>query len=407
VNTNQIQSVLSKNTDYIIQSGYKGWDPYDLQQLPSYKKVLKKGSRSIAGDDWNYFFSLVRIMLFAGEIFFPKTLRKILRVQPQVNYKALGLIGLSLILQYRKTKNPVFSNELQKINRMLLSNPFHAYPGKHWGYPFDWQSSVFFPKGTPSGVVTSVVGNYFMEYRDCFNDKSFDPIINDIAVFFLEGLNKTGINENEFCFSYTPMDTYQVHNANLFVAEYLLKASVLLNNPSYRYIAAKAINFTLNRINEDGSICYGTGKQYKTIDNYHTGFVIRTLVSIHMILRDPMTQQKIDQLFDFYFNHFFHRNKYPAITNVSLNPIDIHSVSESILVLDHFKDRSPDIMSVFNKVVDFAVNEMYSKKHGYFYYRAYITKNGTPVKKVKIPYLRWSQAWMNYSLASVISHTLT
>jgi hypothetical protein len=402
VDIKEIQSVLTDNTEYIIRTGYRGWDPYDLQELPFYRNVLKRGSRSIAGDKRNYFFYLVRIILFSSEIFFPKTLRKILRVPVRLNYKALGLIGLGYISQYRKTKDPVLLEEIQKIRSMLLSNSFASYPGKHWGYPFDWQSSVFFPKGTPSGVVTSVIGKFFLEYRACFNDTTVDPILHDIAEFFMKGLNRTGNGENEVCFSYTPMDTYQVHNANLFVAEYLLKVSVLLEDNSCRDLALKAMKFTLNRINEDGSIYYGTGSQYTTVDNYHTGFVIRTLVNINLILQDPLIRTKIDELFNYYFTHFFHLNKYPRITNTSLNPVDIHSVSESILVLDNFRKSSSSIETVFNNVVEFAVNEMYCKKKGYFIYRVYITKGGKSIKKVKIPYLRWSQAWMNFALSSIL-----
>ena len=64
----------------------------------------------------------------------------------------------------------------------------------------------------------------------------------------------------------------------------------------------------------------------------------------------------------------------------------------------HFYDISSydgDFVNIAHKIAEWTINNMSSKK-GFFYYRKYKWYT------IKIPYMRWSQAWMLLALSYII-----
>lgn len=398
----EVKNILLTNSNYIIENNYYGWDPYDLQQIRIYKKSIYKGSSIIAGANKGTFYAYERKAFFIIENLFPLTCRKIFRLKPQINYKALGLLGSSFILQYKSglISREVLDKCLDEIIEKLLNNDFLMYPGMHWGYPFDWQSKIFIPMGTPSGVVTSFVGNFFLDYRSITESNTYDHVIIKIADFFVNGLNISFEKNNEICFSYTPLDNYTVHNANLLVAEYLIKVGTLFKINDYVDKAIRAANYSINRINSDGSIFYSSDNHGNVIDNYHTGFIIQSLKNIDKLLPDLDLSYSLRKLYKYYIGNFFHLDRFPKLFHNKINPIDIHSVAVSILILSSFRDQDNQAKQILQNIIELSISKMY--KNGYFFYRMYINSNGKTVYKIKIPYLRWGQAWMNYALSNYL-----
>lgn len=75
-------------------------------------------------------------------------------------------------------------------------------------------------------------------------------------------------------------------------------------------------------------------------------------------------------------------------------PIDIHSVVWSIITLAELKDFDESSMDVAILIYRWSIKNMQSKK-GYFYYQK------KRFFKNKIPYMRWSQAWMLFALTVI------
>ena len=83
--------------------------------------------------------------------------------------------------------------------------------------------------------------------------------------------------------------------------------------------------------------------------------------------------------------------------NNALYPIDIHAPSQLIITLAKCNLMHTN-KSLVDKVLNWTIKNMQSPK-GYFFYqkRKYYTN--------KIPYMRWSQAWIFYGLTHYISIT--
>ena len=75
--------------------------------------------------------------------------------------------------------------------------------------------------------------------------------------------------------------------------------------------------------------------------------------------------------------------------------IDIHSVAQSIITLLAFKDFDGGNVDLAQTIFKWAMNNMWDVQ-GYFYYQI------QPYYKNKIPYMRWSQAWMLLALATLL-----
>jgi len=86
------------------------------------------------------------------------------------------------------------------------------------------------------------------------------------------------------------------------------------------------------------------------------------------------------------------REGVPKYYDVSLHPIEIHSCAQSIITYVVCRDLSPISINRAKQVLNWTVNNMFHKNGGYFYYQRY------KYYTIKIPYMRWAQAWMYRAL---------
>jgi hypothetical protein len=91
--------------------------------------------------------------------------------------------------------------------------------------------------------------------------------------------------------------------------------------------------------------------------------------------------------FEFYRGHFFCADGAVRYFHDRTYPIDIHSVAQSIITLVTFKDMDAANLTLAHSVLKWAVTHMWDDR-GFFYYR--VLRSHTN----RIPYMRWSQAWM-------------
>jgi hypothetical protein len=212
--------------------------------------------------------------------------------------------------------------------------------------------------------------------------------------FLRMGLNITK-DDSGLCFSYTEHDYSQVHNANLLGAALLSRLYSLTGDKTFADFALQAAKFSVKRQNADGSWFYGELPTQRWIDNFHTGYNLCALRSISKYAGTAEFGSALRRGFEFYRKHFFRKDGAPKYFHDRVYPIDIHNVAQSIitpLVLKDLDEGSERLgLSVFN----WAMTHMWDER-GYFYYRV------LPFCKIKIPYMRWSQAWMLLALAHLL-----
>jgi len=363
-------------TKWLDKNGWAGYDPYDI-----------KGTKLFL------LFQRNKYTNFGSNLFlsrFPMFSRKVFMVKKEINAKAMALFTRGYLNLYKKSRNNKYLNKALFCLNWLIENSSKGYSGFCWGYPFDWQSRIFIPKGTPSGVVTSTAAHAFLDAYEILEDEKYLKVAKSCCDFILSDLNIDEVNEDRICFSYTPIDNFHVHNANLFSASTLLRTFTYINNSDYKKVGKRAINFTMSCQNEDGSWYYWAPPDELLchIDNYHTGFVLECLNIARRALGDEFRyEDELRRGIKFYVNNLFLDDGTPKIRHNSVYPVDIHSCAQAVITFCEISDFEPKYFAIVEKVISWTIRNMQDEK-GYFYYRKY--KNYVD----RMPYIRWGQAWI-------------
>ncbi len=374
---------------YCEAQHFAGWDPYDGLNSKVFQATPLK--------NWG----LARLAWIQGFKRSPINFRKLLFVPKEHNAKgvALFLNGYCNIYtaQQISGKEEFGTQEeiLEKINylaKLLISLQSKGYSGACWGYNFDWQNRVFYqPKSTPTVVATSFCADALFTAYDITLNKSFLETALSSCNFILKDLKRSYLNENEFIFSYSPLDTSRVYNASLLGARLLAKAFTYTKNNDFKTIAINAAQTIVNKQNSDGSWIYGEAKVQSWIDSYHTGYNLECIYEVMKYLNIDDFDHSFSIGIVYYINNFFNENGAPKYYNNQLYPIDIHSTAQLLATLcrtNRFKENA----DLVNKTLTWTIKNMQSAK-GYFYYQL---KQGF---SSKIPYMRWAQAWMFYGFS--------
>ncbi len=390
---------------WLQENGISGFDPFDLySQAPRFRNIVYSH---------NFIVSRSVSRLFnAANLFAPALTRKIFGVKKTVNAKGVGLLGLGYLYRYKRTKEKSDKSRIHELAEWLMKNKDLKYPGISWGYPFDWQSRIFIPEGTPSVVVSSVVGDFFVKLFELSGEEKYLKVAEGICEFILNGLNQTRKDENTICFSYTPLDNFQVHNANLFGAEFLVRVGTILNNREFVSTGLKAANFAISQQLNDGSLNYWGDDQNDTQpnknDHYHVGFEIRMLTSIGKVAADDRIISSAEKYYNYYLSNFFQDSqigKIPKMYPYSTFPLDIHACAEAIILNTemHRLHENENSLNLAVTIAEWVLSNMQNKDGSFA-----ASRNKFPgfLMNIRIPYLRWGQAWMFYAI-NLLLYNLT
>jgi len=387
-------SILSLD-NWIENNGWAGYDPYDIKGLAFVRKITGWGNK-------NFIAEILREGFFELFLMFPVLSRKLFLIKPQVNAKAMGLFAQSYLDLYGITNDKKYFNKAKECIEWLDKNYSKNYPGKGWGYPFAWQAKKTIPPNTPNGIVTTAVGSaYFAMYKQTDDNKYLD-VCKDICVF-LAHLPIDYINDNQLCFSYTPIFINHVHNLNLFVAEFLIKIGKETNNNEWVNLGTRAVNYTVANQDEDGSFDYdGPPEKPRNFkDHYHTCFVLTQLYSIWKLTKHKKYFSSLEKCYNHYIHNFFEDKRIPKFTPERKYRVDIHSSAASLLCLSELSEHFPEGLDIAKKVAEWTIDTLQDKE-GYFYYGIFKNRiTGKPFIS-KIPLMRWGQAWMLRGLTNLL-----
>jgi hypothetical protein len=381
--TELLEETAIKLFAYCNSHKWAGYDPFD-----------GLNSRVFAALPFSKI-SLARLILTQVMKRMPVNASKLLLVSPSENPKGLAvfasaLMALSEIGLIRADDQ--IRNLISRIGALRSPQRTHFC----WGYNFDWQSRKFFlPKFAPNIICTTFVGNALLDAYYQFEDDSYLEMAISAGEFIVNGLNVTKFGNDEICFSYTPYDHGQVHNANLLGAAYLARLYTVTEDEKLLKLACKAINYSVRKQKSDGSWAYGEDKTQGWVDNFHTGYNLCALRTYQQCLNTAEFDLNVRIGFDFYLKHFFTEEGAPKYYHNRIYPIDVHSVAQSMVTLATFRDLNSTAINLADKVFEWAIANMWDEK-GYFYYQI------TPYYKNRIPYMRWSQSWMLYAMALLL-----
>ena len=239
-------------------------------------------------------------------------------------------------------------------------------------------------------------------WRDHF--VTADNVICSAAQACLENLSRHE-NETECCFSYNPSARYFVHNANLFVAQLLSRAAhIKPEMASYNEIVIKCVRYTLNDFDRVGVLRYaGPPTANNTVDNYHTGFVLRTLDQLVPFIsdQDPDLEARVRQWVHEglrqYQWMFIKSHGVPKFA-YSNHHIQAHSVAEASLIYGQFKDQMPESVAATYRVsIGKSIQHLWNEKYLQFDSEVRVLGDRC-VWRNTAPMPRWAWAWMFYGL---------
>ena len=366
-------------------NGWEGWDPYDL---PEYLVNQARQGTPLPEDQQR--------ALLAEENRDPVGLRQRLGLKPRRIAKGLGLITAARVKLYKATGDQAHLDEARRLADWLLANPCPGYDNLCWGYPFDWQSVIFIPKETPSAVVSTAVGEGLWELFSVTRQEKYLEACRSICRFILTDLNRDDMGEKGICFSYTPLDDFHVHNANLFCGEFLARVGRECDQAEWLEIAARTADYALSEQNPDGSIYYwGRVQDHyapQKLDIYHSGFEIRALHKLARHLRSEKIDQAANRYLEFFLANYLLEDGTPKLGPNTPYPVNIHGAAEAVLMLSQLSRQRPELLEAAARTMDWTIEHLGSPE-GWFGYL------WTPQGRVMIPHLRWGQAWMLLALA--------
>ncbi len=387
MNVSDVNRAFSALDRWISDNGWAVYDPYDVRGQDWYVRLF-------GAQHWLFRKLRGALAMIESEVS-PMGLRKLLRIQKEINPKGMGLMASAYLTRWDTTDDQSYREKAEAILSWLADNRCRDHPGISWGYPFHWQSRIFLPRGTPSVVVTTTIGDAWLQHYERTRSTESLDIAEGIAEFLLRGLNRPVDENDRLCFSYTPLDQFKVHNANLFAAAFLARLCTLTDNREYEALALRAVRYTLSEQNADGSFCYWGSEPSTIVDHYHTGFVLRHLDTVRRATSVDFITEPLTRGYAFYIERLFTAEGTPKFTPDSLYPIDIHSCAEAILCVCQLGPEFGGLARI-GPVFGLTQEKMLSAEG--WYVAAIRQKRGREAP-LSVPYLRWGQAWMLLALA--------
>jgi hypothetical protein len=379
-----VKDAALKTLAYCRANDWAGHDPYDALNSKVFKALPFLNAR------------LPRLALTQAMKRCPFNIRSLLLVPKTQNPKGLALF-LTALLKFAKLGLLYPDEELVRTMAEKLSelrSPNTSY--WCWGYSFPWQTrTLLVSRGAPNLVCTSFVANALLDlYETCCEARYLSAAIS-AADYILNELYWTG-DDSIACFSYpVPSAQSQVHNANLLGAALLCRVYKHSGDQKFLEPALKVARYSASKQRVDGSWDYGESPTQRWIDNFHTGY---NLCALRRIGREAETTEflvHVSRGFEFYRQHFFQEDGAPKYFHDRTYPLDVHSVAQSILTLLELKDLDEANVKLARSVFQWAMANLWNED-GFFYYQKLRWAT------IKIPYMRWGQAWMLLALAALL-----
>jgi hypothetical protein len=381
-----VRDKASRLLEYCRRSDFAGYDPYDAMNSRLFNALPF------------LHFKLARQVLTQANKRSPINLRPLLLIPRSHNAKGLALFVSSLEKLSRLGLFPakeIDSNLIEKL--VALRSPATKY--WCWGYNFAWQTRVMLvPKGSPNIICTSFVANALLDAYERNRDARCLEMAVSAADFILDVLFWSE-GEKISCFNYTPLWRSQVHNASLLGSALLCRVFKETGEKRFLEPAVRAARYSVGKQYPDGSWDYGESDSppQRWKDNFHTGFNLCALQNIERYGGAGEFARSIRLGFDYYLHHFFGGDWAPKYFDNATYPIDIHSASQSIVTFLALKDLDERNVQRARNVFNWTTANMWDER-GFFYFQK------RPAFTIKVPYMRWSQAWMLFALASLLEN---
>jgi hypothetical protein len=371
--------------------GFRGHDPFDGLSSRVFQATPLRRSR------------LARLALTQGLKRSPVDLRSLFAVPQLANPKGLALFLSGAVDLHRLNRTGRWIHRAEDLIERITRSRRSGYSGACWGYPFDWQARAFFlPRNTPTIVATSYAAWSLMDAWDAFRSEDCLHLARSACDFVMGDLGRTE-SEAGICFSYSPLDATQVHNASMLGARLLARVGSVTGEDDLIALAARAVAYCVHDQTSEGSWPYGSARYQTWVDNFHTGFILECLHDFGSYSGRTWPMPALEKGLAFYRDRLFLLDGTARYFHTRTYPLDVHAFAQGILTFTKLRNSDPGCLQFAGRIVRSAFQHLLGG-NGLFHYQ----RHGSYVNR--ICYLRWSQAWMFRALAAYLlatSHSTT
>lgn len=386
---------------YCEAEDFKGWDPYDGLNSKVARALLPLKHSA-----------LLRLCIIQGFKRCPVNLRRVAWVPKEYNAKGIGLFlqgycNLFRLLGQKQeapewvealgSKRQVLGHITRLADLLLEMRSDKVFPdlyhGTCWGYNFDWQARrlFLFPANTPTVVATNFCATALMEAYEITREKRYLDVALSAAEFVVNDLHRTPYKDG-FLFSYSkPAGNDTVFNASLLGSRLLSYCYKYTGNELYKELARKSVAACCAGQKENGAWVYGMLPVQSWVDSFHTGYNLDGLIAYQENTEDCSFEPYMERGFDYYVKHFFEEDGTPKYYDDRMYPIDIHCPGQLFVTLARLH-KAEEYRILSEKVLNWTICNMQDRR-GYFYYQL------KPGISSRIPYMRWSNAFMFNALS--------
>jgi hypothetical protein len=385
---NNVRFALTQLLAYCRESNWAGYEPYDALDSPILQALPLLNSRH------------VRIAMTQALKRSPINLRGPLLIPKKQNPKPLAVF-LSSFVKLAQNGDREREPDIDLMIERLTALRSPGVPYWCWGYSFPWQTRTqIVPVYAPNLVCTSFVANALLDAYEWRGDEGCLEMAASAAEYILDELFWSD-GETVAGFAY-PLASVrnQVHNANFLAAALLCRVYGLTGEKKFLDPALRAARYSASRQQLAGSWLYGEAPTQGWIDNFHTGYNLCALRAIGRYGGTTEFETCVRRGFNFYRGHFFQPSGAIKYFHDRTYPVDTHCVAQTLVTLAALQDLDPGNIALAHSVLRWTMEHMWDKR-GYFYYQVH------RFWTIRIPYMRWTQAWMFLALATLLCDSPT
>jgi hypothetical protein len=379
---NRIFTSVIQLSEWIRREQHRGWDPYDGTTAA----VFKNGSRH----------TITKTFMRQFNLYSPVNFRPFFRIQKEISTKGCALFSRSYLHLYRLTGDLSYLNEAKKFLDILAEKKINTN-GIGWSDYFDYEYDH--PSSPDIAVTSEAIKSFSMAYG-FFKDTNYLKIAKSAIDFIISDLYVESPKKSYI--RYLPQEEKRiVFNASGLTLEAL---SMFLNHEysdDLVIIGNNITEFLNSNQKTDGYWAYSYYPKnkfyYKQID-YHQGFILDGLFSFVPYLENRLkdkTMGCIRRGMEFYMKKQFIKNGSSFYRYPIRYPIDIHNQAQGIITFSMVDTFDSEYLSFAKNIAFWTIDNMQDST-GYFYSHKF------PFLKNKIPYMRWSQAWMLLALVTLL-----
>jgi polysaccharide biosynthesis protein VpsJ len=354
--------------DRMRADGFAGWDPFDMLN----SRLLRATPLDRS--------ALVRLAVIQAGKRSPINLRRALLVPKVRNAKGIALVILGLV----QNGDAASLAEAVTLGDWLLRARCDPGQWHHacWGYPFDWQARAFYvPRGRPNVITSVYVARALLALGDAAGVDRFVAVAIDTARFIARHLRAA--DERGPFIAYIPGEQAFVHNASLWGAAWCGVAGRRAGDQALLGFGLDVARRSVADQREDGAWVYGGQSHHRFIDSFHTGY---NLEALHLL---GGFEEPVRRGFAWFKQTFIEPDGLVRYYDTNRYPLDTHAAAQAVLTLKIVgKDHA-----LAAKVLEWTVRTLYQPRTGLFAYQRgrWITN--------RVPYARWTQAWIFYVMA--------